>query len=102
MAARLKFTGKKVTIHSPLDAVSLGLAYLSEDRKHFGLVTPMSVRDETITMASWPRFTSNRIWMKDGELKKIAQKYVDLLKVKTPFGRSGDPASVRWQPGKKL
>ncbi|MGL4488718.1 MAG: sugar ABC transporter ATP-binding protein [Rhizobiaceae bacterium] len=75
--------GKKVKINSPQDAVSKGLAYLSEDRKHFGLVTPMSVRDN-VTMASWPRFTSARIWMQDADLKKTASDYVDLLKVKTP------------------
>jgi ribose transport system ATP-binding protein len=75
--------GKPVKIASPKDAVRIGLAYLSEDRKHFGLVTPMSVRDN-ITMATWPRFTSAGIWMNDGGLKKTAKEYVDLLKVKTP------------------
>ena len=75
--------GKRALIKSPKDAVRLGLAYLSEDRKHFGLVTPMSVRDN-VTMASWPRFTSGRIWMKDAALRKTSKEYVDLLKVKTP------------------
>ncbi len=75
--------GKRVSIKSPKDAVELGLAYLSEDRKHFGLVTPMSVRDN-VTMASWQRFTSGKMWMQDGALRKTSSKYVDLLKVKTP------------------
>ena len=75
--------GKTVKIGSPKDAVGLGLAYLSEDRKHFGLVTPMSVRDN-VTMASWSRFTKRGIWMRDGDMKKTAADYVDLLKIKTP------------------
>ena len=75
--------GKRADIKSPTDAVRHGLAYLSEDRKHFGLVTPMSVRDN-VTMASWPRFTSGRMWMQDGSLRKAASGYVDLLKIKTP------------------
>lgn len=75
--------GKRADIKSPKDAVRHGLAYLSEDRKHFGLVTPMSVRDN-VTMASWPRFTSGRMWMQDGSLRKAASGYVDLLKIKTP------------------
>lgn len=75
--------GKRVTINNPKDAVRAGIAYLSEDRKHFGLVTPMSVSDN-VTMASWPRFTSGGIWMRDGDLKTTAKKYVDLLKIKTP------------------
>lgn len=75
--------GKRAHIRSPKDAVKLGLAYLSEDRKHFGLVTPMSVRDN-VTMASWTRFTSARLWMQDSALRKTASGYVDLLKIKTP------------------
>ncbi len=75
--------GKTVNINSPKDAVGMGLAYLSEDRKHFGLVTPMSVSDN-ITMASWPRFTSGRLWMRDAALRKTSSDYVNLLKVKTP------------------
>ena len=75
--------GRPARIKSPKDAVRLGLAYLSEDRKHFGLVTPMSVRDN-VTMASWQRFTSGRVWMQDGALRKTASSYVDLLKIKTP------------------
>ena len=82
-SGEIQVHGKPIRIGSPADAVRAGLAYLSEDRKHFGLVTPMSVRDN-ITMASWPRFTSGRIWMRDAALKKTAGDYVDLLKVKTP------------------
>jgi ribose transport system ATP-binding protein len=82
-SGEIKVHGKTVKISSPKDAVRIGLAYLSEDRKHFGLVTPMSVRDN-VTMASWPRFTFRGLWMRDGEMKKTAGEYVDLLKVKTP------------------
>ncbi len=82
-SGEIQVHGKVVAIKSPKDAVRIGLAYLSEDRKHFGLVTPMSVRDN-ITMASWPRFTSATIWMRDAALRKTSTDYVNLLKVKTP------------------
>ncbi len=75
--------GQKRGIASPADAVRCGIAYLSEDRKRFGLVTPMSV-GANVTMASWPRFLSGGIFMRDGELRKTSQHYVNLLKVKTP------------------
>lgn len=75
--------GRKAAIRSPQDAVKAGLAYLSEDRKQFGLVTPMTVR-ENVTMASWPRFTKGRVWMQDAAMTRTAKDYVDLLKVKTP------------------
>ena len=75
--------GERRRIRTPSDAVKFGLAYLSEDRKRFGLVTPMTVRDN-ITMPSWPRFASGRFWMRDRALRKSSRDYVDLLKVKTP------------------
>ena len=75
--------GKREKISSPADAVKLGLAYLSEDRKRFGVVTSMSVRDN-ITLPSWSRFATSRFWMKDQALHQAATKFVEMLKVKTP------------------
>jgi len=75
--------GKKRKIKSPTEAVKYGLAYLSEDRKRFGIVTRMSVRDN-ITLPSWGRYLAARLWMKDGALNKDAASYVQTLKVKTP------------------
>lgn len=75
--------GRRCRIGTPMDAVRNGIAYLSEDRKHFGLVTGMSVRDN-VTMASWPRFTSRAGFMRDGALRTVAAEYVEKLRVKTP------------------
>ncbi len=75
--------GQKRRIDSPADAVRHGVAYLSEDRKRFGLVTPMSV-GANVTMASWPRFVSGAMFMRDAALRETASEYVNLLKVKTP------------------
>jgi ribose transport system ATP-binding protein len=82
-SGEIRIHGKVQSIKSPTDAVRLGLAYLSEDRKRFGVVTRMSVRDN-ITMPSWSRFTAARFWMKDSGLHQAALKFVDALKVKTP------------------
>ncbi len=75
--------GKECRIASPADAVARGIAYLSEDRKHFGLVTGMSVRDN-VTMASWFRYVSGRVFMRDAALDEVAKDYVARLRVKTP------------------
>jgi ribose transport system ATP-binding protein len=82
-SGEIQVHGKKQKIASPADAVKLGLAYLSEDRKRFGVVTSMSVGNN-ITLPSWPSFTTGGIWMKDAGLRQAATKYVELLKVKTP------------------
>jgi ribose transport system ATP-binding protein len=75
--------GQKRRIASPSDAVRYGVAYLSEDRKRYGLVTPMSV-GANVTMASWPRFSAAGVFMRDSAMRKTSSEYVDLLKVKTP------------------
>ena len=75
--------GKKTRINAPAHAVKNGLAYLSEDRKRFGIVTGMSVRDN-ITLPSWSRYLSAKLWMNDKALNKDAHTYVGTLKVKTP------------------
>jgi len=75
--------GQERRIDSPADAVAHGVAYLSEDRKRFGLVTPMSVGDN-VTMASWPRFAAGKTFMRDAALRRTSKEYVNLLKVKTP------------------
>ncbi len=79
----IRVHGQPRTIGSPADAVANGIAYLSEDRKHFGLVTGMSVRDN-VTMASWERFKTAGLFMRDGALFTVAQEYSHKLKVKTP------------------
>ncbi len=82
-SGEIEIHGKKVKVKSPADAVKQGLAYLSEDRKRFGVVTGLSVRDN-VTLPSWSRFTTAGFLMKDREMNKTAAEYVEKLKVKTP------------------
>lgn len=74
--------GKAVNITCPADAVANGLGYLSEDRKRYGVITGMSVVENT-TMAALDKFCSGVVINK-GKEKKVAQEYVDALKTKTP------------------
>ncbi len=82
-SGEIEVHGKRQVIHSPKEAVRLGLAYLSEDRKHFGLVTGMSVGDN-ITMASWPRFLKAGFFMDDARMRAASKEFVERLRVKTP------------------
>lgn len=82
-SGEIRVNGTEVSISSPLDAVRAGIAYLSEDRKRFGLVTGLSVR-ENVTMSSWQRFAKGKFWMRDKSMRQSSIGYVDLLKIKTP------------------
>ena len=74
--------GKKVDIKSPQDAVKCGIGYLSEDRKRYGIVVDKTIAENS-TMASLEYYMKGLFINKKKE-NEAAQKYVDLLKTKTP------------------
>lgn len=75
--------GKKVKIQSPHDAVKHGICYLSEDRKQYGLITEMSVKDN-ITIASLERLCKKLGFIDQKKCSQVATEYSTKLKVKTP------------------
>jgi ribose transport system ATP-binding protein len=75
--------GRPVKIRSPRDAVRLGIGYLSEDRKRFGLATGMDVATN-IVMPCLNRFLSLRAFLKMREIKETARSYIKQLRIKTP------------------
>jgi ribose transport system ATP-binding protein len=75
--------GQPVTIRAPKDAVKAGIGYLSEDRKHFGLITGMDVRNN-VAMASIERFTSRLGVLQEDGMREAAVKYIRQLTIKTP------------------
>ena len=50
--------GQKAEIRTPQDAVRLGIGYLSEDRKQFGIVLQKTIAENT-TLATLPEFEWN-------------------------------------------
>ena len=74
--------GKKVDIKSPKDAVALGIGYLSEDRKRYGIVVDKSV-SENSTMAHLKNFVKGLFIDKKKE-NSATQDYINRLNTKTP------------------
>lgn len=74
--------GKPVQINSPVDAVKNGIGYLSEDRKRYGVLVEKSVADNS-TLTKLDAF-ENKLFLNDQKIADSAQKYVDILKTKTP------------------
>jgi ribose transport system ATP-binding protein len=73
----------EVDIQSPIDAIALGIAYLSEDRKQHGLAIRMSVA-ANLTLTNMAA-VSNRFGFIDfAREKAVAQRYIDALGIKTP------------------
>ena len=74
--------GKRVQIHSPADAVTLGIGYVPEDRKEAGLFLSLTVRENTIA-ASLKQF-SGVIFMDHRQALAAAADMVRNLDIKTP------------------
>ncbi len=74
--------GQQVEIKTPEDAVRLGIGYLSEDRKQFGIVLQKTITENT-TLATLGEYMKGLFINKKKEAA-AAQKYVDDLKTKTP------------------
>jgi ABC-type sugar transport system ATPase subunit len=74
--------GQSVKIRSTLQAKNLSIGLVTEDRKETGLVLPMDVTENT-TITDLKTVSKGIILDRKAE-EKIAQKYVDSLKTKTP------------------
>ncbi|MGD9568283.1 MAG: sugar ABC transporter ATP-binding protein [Sedimentibacter sp.] len=74
--------GLSVKIQSPLDALNLGIAYVSEDRKSNGIITEMNVK-ENITLSSLNKFEGS-LGLIDKKMEEAAaNSYLDKLYIKT-------------------
>ena len=76
----LEVKGKKIH-HSPIDSMRAGMAFCPESRKDEGCIQDLSVR-ENIVLAEQTKRGAFRL-IPRSEQEKLAQKYVDLLQIKT-------------------
>ncbi len=81
-AGTIMVNGKEIRINTPKDAVKVGIGYLSEDRKRYGLCLGLSVADNTV-MASLDDVCTGLL-VNDGKVQKEAEKYKEQLATKTP------------------
>jgi ribose transport system ATP-binding protein len=78
----IEVRGRRVSIHSPEDAVANGIGYLSEDRKRFGLAVGLSVRDN-LAMATYDRFQRG-LFINAKKVRQATEDYVRRLNIRTP------------------
>jgi ribose transport system ATP-binding protein len=82
-AGTITLHGKRVRIANPADAARLGIGYLSEDRKRFGLLLDQDVKANIALSALHERFTTGG-FIRDRALRADAGRYVGSLRIKTP------------------
>ncbi|MFK8079126.1 MAG: sugar ABC transporter ATP-binding protein [Granulosicoccus sp.] len=81
-AGSIKLEGQDALINSPIDAISLGISLVPEDRKEQGLVLGMSCRDNMIL----PQINKLTVgpFVSENAAMAIYEKYHDKLEIKTP------------------
>ncbi len=78
----LKVDGTDTQVNSPRKAIRLGFGFLSEDRKHAGIIPNLSIR-ENIVLA----LQANRGWLRKisfSQQQELADRYIKALKIATP------------------
>jgi len=75
--------GRKVNIKSPSDAVNLGIGYLSEDRKRYGVALGMNVEDN-IVLAAFKKFLNYLGWVNRAKTRSATDNMIKLLSIRTP------------------
>ncbi len=78
----IELHGTPVKIDSPVDAVSLGVGYLSEDRKRYGLALGLSLTTNTV-MATYNKHSKGLFVNRKKEVA-TAEEYRDVLNIRTP------------------
>jgi rhamnose transport system ATP-binding protein len=85
------FGGKAERMHTPDQALRLGIAYMTEDRRQLGLTLPMSIVTN-ITLPMLRQYLSRLGLIKPGDEQATAEHYRQRLSIRTP--------SVREQVGR--
>jgi ribose transport system ATP-binding protein len=79
----IHIAGKLVKISQPSEAAALGIGYLSEDRKLFGLLLEQDV-NTNILLASLADYTNRFGFVNTDKGRQKSRDYVEALRIKTP------------------
>jgi rhamnose transport system ATP-binding protein len=77
----IELDGQPIKVGSPRQAMDLGIAYSTEDRRQLGLIMPQSIANN-IVLPSLPRFLSQFGLVKRQEEDAVAETYRKLLNIR--------------------
>lgn len=79
---KIIYKGKEIQKQTPRKAISMGMAFCTENRREEGIIPDMSIRDN-IVLSSLKRLSKNGV-VRNKERDKVVKRYIDRLKIKTP------------------
>lgn len=75
--------GKPVTVPNPREALRLGIAYSTEDRRQLGLIMPLSIA-ANISLPSLSRFLSPSGLVRRRQERAVAEQFRQRLSIRAP------------------
>jgi rhamnose transport system ATP-binding protein len=75
----VRIEGREIAISHPRQAMSLGLAYVPEDRQHQGLFMPMTVTRNT--SISTLHTLATKGWVSEQAERRVTHEYVERLRI---------------------
>jgi rhamnose transport system ATP-binding protein len=82
-SGEIDVAGKKVNIQTPRQAMKLGIAYVSEDRRKFGLLLPMPIFANT-SLATLDKYISSWGFLKRQAELSMAETFRQRLNIRAP------------------
>ncbi len=79
----IRFKGELVSFRSAREAIDAGIAYVSEDRRKFGLAMPMSIR-ANISLATLDDFLTPMGLLERENEREVADYFRQQLNIRTP------------------
>ncbi|MFM7174294.1 MAG: sugar ABC transporter ATP-binding protein [Caldilinea sp.] len=81
-SGRILLNGREVNIHSPVDAIRLGIGLVPEDRKAQGLILGLAVR-ENMTLAHLDTL-SRAEFVQLATERRLVTEYIERFEIRTP------------------
>lgn len=82
-SGEIVLNGRNYLFKAPKEAISRGLAFVTEDRKQTGLNLVADIK-ENITIANLRKYCKAGQFIKKAKEKEIAEEYIKKLSIKTP------------------
>ena len=80
---QVELHGRRVSLRNPAEAARHGIGYLSEDRKHLGLLLEKDVSTNIALPSLGDRF-SRAGWVRSRAIRQTACNFIESLRIKTP------------------
>ncbi len=81
-SGKMTFEGREVCVHSPHEAIDLGIGFVPEERRLHGIFPELSVRENMVVSILEKLFKAFRL--RHAEADAICRQYIDRIHIKTP------------------